>query len=247
MSMTQQEIPSDTVTAQHQALQVLNLAQRTAEEHVATAHQQADKIRTDALAAAENIARDAQIHAHNVRREADKVVYDARAGAEQIVRDAQAHAQNLQQEAKKSLSEAHVNAQQIARDAQAKADAVRKQAEEILADAQTKAEETAKLAQTNADELKHQAQQRYEDVVGGLAAKREALQRQIEALEVFDRDYRTRITAFLQNQLRSLWVDEPKVSGEMVDPGLVAAPASTGPTDKPAQQPGPATDKADKR
>ena len=30
MSMTQQEIPSDTVTAQHQALQVLNLAQRTA-------------------------------------------------------------------------------------------------------------------------------------------------------------------------------------------------------------------------
>jgi vacuolar-type H+-ATPase subunit H len=201
MSMTQQEIPSDTVTAQHQALQVLNLAQRTAEEHVASA-----------------------------RRSAEKITADARAGAEQIVRDAQQHAQGLQQEAKKSLSEAHVNAQQVARDAQAKADAVRKQAEEILADAQTKAEETAKLAQTNADELKHQAQQRYEDVVGGLAAKREALQRQIEALEVFDRDYRSRITAFLQNQLRSLWVDEPKVAAELMEgapstqkPGPVAA------------------------
>jgi vacuolar-type H+-ATPase subunit H len=198
MSMTQQEIPSDTVTAQHQALQVLNLAQRTAEEHVASA-----------------------------RRSAEKITADARGGAEQIVREAQAHAQALQQDAKKSLSEAHVNAQQIARDAQANADAVRKQAEEILADAQTKAEETAKLAQTNADELKHQAQQRYEDVVGGLAAKREALQRQIEALEIFDRDYRSRITAFLQNQLRSLWVDEPKVAAELMEGA-------------PSQQPGPA-------
>src|SRR5689334_1032057 len=196
MSMTQQEIPSDTVTAQHQALQVLNLAQRTAEEHVASA-----------------------------RRSAEKITADARGGAEQIVRDAQAHAQALQQEAKKSLSEAHVNAQQIARDAQAKADAVRKQAEEILADAQTKAEETAKLAQTNADELKHQAQQRYEDVVGGLAAKREALQRQIEALEVFDRDYRARITNFLQNQLRSLWVDEPKANLDAIEGVTEAAQA----------------------
>ena len=36
----------------NQALQVLSMAQRTAEEHVGAAHQQADKIRTDALAAA---------------------------------------------------------------------------------------------------------------------------------------------------------------------------------------------------
>jgi vacuolar-type H+-ATPase subunit E/Vma4 len=145
------------------------------------------------------------------------------------------HAQSLQQESKKSLSEAHVNAQQIARDAQAKADAIRKQAEEILGDAQTKAEETAKLAQTNADELKHQAQQRYEDVVGGLAAKREALQRQIEALEVFDRDYRTRITTFLQNQLRSLWVDEPKANLDAIEGATEAAPASQPDRTKPAK------------
>lgn len=218
MSMTQQEIPSDTVTAQHQALQVLNLAQRTAEEHVASA-----------------------------RRSAEKITADARGGAEQIVRDAQMHAQNLQQEAKKSLSEAHVNAQQIARDAQAKADSVRKQAEEILADAQTRAEETAKLAQTNADELKHQAQQRYEDVVGGLAAKREALQRQIEALEVFDRDYRSRITAFLQNQLRSLWVDEPKISAELMEgaPSTQKPDPATG--QSPLQPSRPDAGKVDKR
>src|SRR6185437_4787615 len=113
----------------NQALQVLTLAQRTAEEHVARAHHQADKIRTDALAAAEQIARDAQVHAHNVRREAEKILTDARAAAEQIGDDAQA----------------------------------------------------------NADHLNLQARQRYDDVVGSLATKREGLQNQIEALEHFDR------------------------------------------------------------
>jgi 2-hydroxychromene-2-carboxylate isomerase len=57
-----------------------------------------------------------------------------------------------------------------------------------------------------------QAQQRYEDVVGGLSARREGLQQQIEALERFDRDYRGRITSFMQTQLRALWADQPQVA-----------------------------------
>jgi len=63
----------------------------------------------------------------------------------------------------------------------------------------------------------YQAQQRYEDIVGSLAAKREALQRQIEALEQFDGDYRARLTTFMQNQLRALWVDEPRVNEEEIE------------------------------
>ncbi len=169
-----------------QALQVLTMAQRTAEEHVATAHQQADKIRTDALAAAENIARDAQIHAHNVRREADKVLYDARAGAEQIGQQAQAAAE-----------EARRNADRIVLDAQARADAI------------------AAEAKANAEQLNLQAQQRYDDVVGSLGIKREALQEQIEALEQFDREYRGRLMTFMQGQLRALWVDQPQVVGDL--------------------------------
>ena len=170
----------------NQALQVLTMAQRTAEEHVATAHQQADKIRTDALAAAENIARDAQIHAHNVRREADKVLFDARAGADQIGKDAQAAAE-----------EARRNAEKIVRDAQARADSI------------------AAEAKANAEQLNLQAQQRYDDVVGSLGVKRAALQEQIEALEHFDREYRGRLMAFMQGQLRALWVDQPQVTGEL--------------------------------
>jgi len=178
--------PGQPVAHPNQALQVLTLAQRTAEEHVARAHHQADKIRTDALAAAEQVARDAQVHAHNVRREADKIMADARAGAEQI-----------------------------ARDSHARTEEARRNAEKIVNDARSQSEQVAVDAQTTADHLNLQARQRYDDVVGSLGAKREALQQQIEALEQFDREYRSRLTAFMQGQLRALWVDRPQLVDEI--------------------------------
>ncbi|WP_250002738.1 hypothetical protein [Actinoplanes sp. M2I2] len=170
----------------NQALQVLTLAQRTAEEHVARAHHQADKIRTDALAAAEQVARDAQVHAHNVRREAEKILSDARAAAEQIARDSHARTEEARRNAEKIVNDARAQASTIGDDAQA-----------------------------NADHLNLQARQRYDDVVGSLGTKREALQQQIEALEQFDREYRARLTTFMQGQLRALWVDQPQMNGEI--------------------------------
>ncbi|MEU4426875.1 hypothetical protein AB0F81_40160 [Actinoplanes sp. NPDC024001] len=177
----------------NQALQVLALAQRTAEEHVASAQHHADKIRTDALASAEQIARDAQAHANNVRREADRVLSEARAAAEQIARDAQAHAEEA-----------------------------RRTADKIVADARARAETIGADAVAGAEQLRHQAQQRYDDVVGSLGAKREALQQQIEALEDFDREYRGRLTAFMQGQLRALWMDAPQVTGDILEEEPVA-------------------------
>jgi cell division septum initiation protein DivIVA len=176
----------DPDAAQRQALQVLTLAQRTAEEHVAGAHHEADKIQAAARAKAEQIVRDAEAHADTVRQEADKALSEARATAERIARDAQAHADNARRDADKIVSDARAQAGEIAKDAQA-----------------------------NADELKRQAQQRYDDIVGSLATKRAALQQQIEALEQFDREYRARLTTFMQAQLRSLWVDEPQVGAEL--------------------------------
>jgi cell division septum initiation protein DivIVA len=176
----------------NQALQVLTLAQRTAEEHVARAHHQADKIRTDALAAAEQIARDAQVHAHNVRREADKVLTDARAASEQVARDSHARTEEARRTADKIVAEA------------------RAQCEQIVAE-----------ARASSDHLNQQARQRYDDVVGSLGTKREALQNQIEALEHFDREYRSRLTAFMQHQLRALWVDQPQMNLDLPDQALV--------------------------
>jgi cell division septum initiation protein DivIVA len=203
---------ADPIAQQHQALQVLTLAQRTAEEHVASARREVERIRTD-----------------------------AQASAEQIIREAQANAKGLQQEAEKALSAAHASAAQIARDAQARSDKAQREAETILSEARTKADDMAKHAQASADELKHQADQKYEDIVGSLAAKREALQRQIEALEGFDREYRTRLTTFMQNQLRALWVDEPQVNAEPIDapagpPAAAPAPDLTPAGALPAQR-----------
>jgi cell division septum initiation protein DivIVA len=178
-----------------QALQVLTMAQRTAEEHLARAQHEADKIRTEAIAAAEEIGREAQMHAHNVRREAEQVLLDARAAAEQTARDAQMRAEEAQRSAAKVVLEARGEAGRITADAQA-----------------------------NADQLRLAAQQRYDDVVGSLGARREALQQQIEALEQFDREYRARLTGFMQAQLRALWVDQPQVTGELPheEPAVVA-------------------------
>lgn len=169
----------------NQALQVLSMAQRTAEEHVRSAHQQADKIRADAVASAEQIAHDADMHAQHVRREADKV-----------------------------LAEAHAAAEHAARETQTRVEEAQRNADRIVSKARTQADAIAANAEQNAEELKQQAQMRYDDVVGSLGVKREALQQQIEALERFDREYRARLTAFMQAQLRALWVDQPQVTGE---------------------------------
>jgi cell division septum initiation protein DivIVA len=181
----------------NQALQVLTLAQRTAEEHVARAHHQADKIRTDALAAAEQIARDAQVHAHNVRREADKVLTDARSASEQVARDSHARTEDARRTADKIVAESRANSEQIVAEARA-----------------------------SSEHLNMQARQRYDDVVGSLGTKREALQNQIEALEAFDREYRSRLTTFMQGQLRALWVEQPQLDVDL--PEQVAAPAAGG-------------------
>jgi cell division septum initiation protein DivIVA len=175
------------------ALQVLTLAQRTAEEHIAAANRHAEKIRTDAKATADQSARDAQVHAHNVRCEADKVLTDARATAEQA-----------------------------ARDARIRADEAQRRADQILAEANTQAKTIIGDAEGHAEQLRSQAEQRYEDSVGSLIAKRESLQQQIESLEQFDREYRRRLTSFMQGQLRALWADRPEVDTVEITPAAAA-------------------------
>lgn len=188
-----------------QALHVLAMAQRTAEEHVRDAHRHAEAIRADAKAAAEQIARDADAHALGVRREADKALSEARATKEQAARDAEAH-----------LGQSQHNAQKVVVDARAEAASI------------------AAAARTDAEELKAQAQRRYEDIVGSLGSRRAGLQEQIEALEEFDRQYRSRLLAFMQGQMRALWADQPQVAGELGDPDQQKGPNAVIPGQRPA-------------
>jgi len=175
------------------ALQVLTLAQRTAAEHVAAANRQADKIRQDAQTAADEVARTAESHEQDTRRRADQMLAEARATADKAAADARKRAEDASRNAEQILSEARAQAERITQE-----------------------------AQDHAEEMKIKAQQRYDDSVGTLRARREALQQQIEALEQFDSEYRNRLTSFMQRQLRALWPDRPQVGA---GPDPISPPA----------------------
>jgi vacuolar-type H+-ATPase subunit H len=109
------------------------------------------------------------------------------------------------------IAEARAEAERIVAEARSYAGRIRVEADRLLSDARAEAEHVVSGGSAYAEQLRHQAQQRYEDAVGGLSIKREALQRQIENLAAFDHEYRHRITLFLQSQLRALWAEQPQV------------------------------------
>ncbi|WP_430779947.1 hypothetical protein [Actinoplanes sp. G11-F43] len=166
---------AETLILPDGALQLLALAQRTADDHLDAVNRHVHQLRAEAQAAAELVQREARVYAAETRAEADRTVAGARAEADRIVA------------------------------------AARVEADRTVTDARAEAERIVTDGKDHADQLTLQAQQRYQDAVGGLALQREALQRQIEALSSFDNDYRQRITAFLQNQLRALWAEQPGV------------------------------------
>ncbi|WP_433205838.1 hypothetical protein ACQP00_38500 [Dactylosporangium sp. CS-047395] len=178
------EMPSGMAGDQAKALAVLTMAQRTAEEHINTAIAEADQIQAQAHASAGQIISDAQAQAGALRDEAEKILSRARTAAEKIAREAEAYAADTE-----------------------------RNAGEVLADAQARAEDIVRESQESAYDIKQRAEQIYEDVVGGLTSKRQALQGQIEALERFDQEYRSRLTSFMQQQMRALWVGQPQVNG----------------------------------
>jgi hypothetical protein len=165
--------------AERQALQVLILARRTADEHVATAQQEAEKIRFEARGMAEEIGKSARASAEGVRREADRTLAEARAKAEEMAKIAQNNAES-----------------------------VRREADKTLADARARADEIGKAAQASAEALDREAEQRYQNVVGSLEPKRAALQQQIDTLKQFERDYRSKLRKFMESQLRVLGNDD---------------------------------------
>ena len=80
----------------------------------------------------------------------------------------------------------------------------RREADKLLSEARSKAEELTRDARAKAEALERDARQRHQEAMGGLEAKRTALQKHIEQLKAFEREYRTRLKAYLESQLRDL-------------------------------------------
>jgi DivIVA domain-containing protein len=80
----------------------------------------------------------------------------------------------------------------------------RREADKLLTDARSQADEMTRDARSKAEALERDARQRHQEAMGGLDAKRSALQKHIEELKQFEREYRTRLKAYLESQLRDL-------------------------------------------
>jgi DivIVA domain-containing protein len=91
----------------------------------------------------------------------------------------------------------------------------RREADKLLSDARAKAEEVTRDARTKAEALERDARNRHQEAMGGLEAKRSALQKHIEELKAFEREYRTRLKAYLESQLRDLEGRAQGLDGEV--------------------------------
>jgi cell division septum initiation protein DivIVA len=85
----------------------------------------------------------------------------------------------------------------------------RSETAEILAKALRQAEQITGDARTRAEMLERDAQERHRQAMGSLVQNREELERRVDDLRAFERDYRSKLQAFFEGQLKDLW------SGEM--------------------------------
>jgi DivIVA domain-containing protein len=102
----------------------------------------------------------------------------------------------------------------------------RREADKLLSDARAKAEEVTREARGKADALERDARARHAEAMGGLDTKRTALQKHIEELKQFEREYRTRLKAYLESQLRDLHGRGEGLEAELGRTGDVARPAT---------------------
>src|SRR5689334_16210415 len=131
-----------------------------------------------------------------------------KAAAEQAARSMQSELEQIRSQGGPVAGDGEQQALRVLMMAQRTADDhvadARREADKLLSEARTKAEEVTRDSRAKADALERDARQRHQEAMGGLDAKRTALQKHIEELKQFEREYRTRLKAYLESQLRDL-------------------------------------------
>jgi vacuolar-type H+-ATPase subunit H len=134
------------------------------------------------------------------------------------------------------LALAQQTADQAIADARREADETlgraRREAEEILGKARRQADQIVSEARSRAEALDRDAQERHRQVMGSLVQQREELEREVDNLRAFEREYRSRLKVYLEGQLRDL------EAGSTETGGFAAVPGGSG-QQQGAQQTGP--------
>jgi DivIVA domain-containing protein len=136
------------------------------------------------------------------------------------------HIEDNMDTAARVLSLAQQTADQAIADARREADETlgraRREADEVLTKARRQAEQITGDARARAESLERDAQERHRQAMGSLVQTREELERRVDDLRAFEREYRSRLKAYLEGQLRDL-------EAGVTDSGTFPAVGSTGP------------------
>jgi DivIVA domain-containing protein len=118
------------------------------------------------------------------------------------------HIEDNMDTAARVLSLAQQTADQAIADARREADETlgraRREADEVLTKARRQAEQITGDARARAESLERDAQERHRQAMGSLVQQREELERRVDDLRAFEREYRSRLKAYLEGQLRDL-------------------------------------------
>jgi DivIVA domain-containing protein len=130
--------------------------------------------------------------------------------------------------AAKVLALAQKTADELVADAKLEADKLlaeaRQRADAIDTESSAKVSKIEQDARMRADTLDREAQERHQQVVGRLESEREHLEAQVENLKAFEREYRSRLKAYLESELRKLETSAGTPDGAAVVPIINEAP-----------------------
>jgi DivIVA domain-containing protein len=121
---------------------------------------------------------------------ADRYVNEAKTQAEQMLGGAKTNSERL-------MTDARAKSEQMVAEAKHRADA-------MIGDARTRAETLERDARAKAAALEQDAERRHVETMGPLEEKKAGLERKIEELRTFEREYRTRLRSYLESNLRDL-------------------------------------------
>jgi vacuolar-type H+-ATPase subunit H len=136
---------------------------------------------------------------HHVQ--AAKVLGLAQEMADRLTGEAKAEADGM-------LGEARTKSEQLLSDARAKADGMvneaRTRAETMLNDARTRVETLDRQSREKAASLERDAARKHTEILGSISQEKSILEKKIDELRTFEREYRTRLKTYLESQLREL-------------------------------------------
>jgi DivIVA domain-containing protein len=130
-----------------------------------------------------------------------KVLSMAQEMAERLTAEAKTEADTM-------LADARTKSEQLLSDARTKSDALvndaRARAETMLNDARTRAETLERQSRDKAASLVGEAERKQNEIIGSITREKSMLEKKIDELRTFEREYRTRLKTYLESQLRDL-------------------------------------------